>query len=280
MTNHHQVYSAESSALHLRRVFVSMFRGMVESPYPAYRLAKKDIKAAYAKSAFGMVWDLIDPLVLGLVFWVLRRGNVIDFGEMSMPYPIFVIYGMLIYSTFSESLTASVTMLSRSKGLLSQLKLRPEALVLSVVFRVLFNSIFRIIVMLGFSIALGAFSAVGFAKFLALYGTIILAGMSIGIFLAPFHTIYNDVGRVTGIVLTPYRYLTPVLWPIPNTGLFVWVNLLNPISPILSDLRLLATSNEMHEMAGFGARCGIFSVIFLVGWFIFHLAIPVLADRA
>ena len=280
MSQHEQTYSASSSAAALPKVLRAMARGMIESPYMAYRLVVKDVKATYSKSAFGMVWDLVDPLVLGIVFYTLRKNNIIDVGELTMPYALYVIYGLLMYATFSESLIASTEMLTRSKGLLSQLKVSPEALILSVLFRVLFNSSFRIVVILGFSLALGAYSMVGFVKFVLLYGTIILAGISIGLALAPFHTIYNDVGRLARIVITPLRYVSPVMWPIPNAGVFAVVNLINPITPILNNLRLLATSNEAAELVGFSVRCGIYGVLFLAAWLMFHLAVPVLADRA
>ena len=45
---------------------------------------------------------------------------------------------------------------------------------------------------------------------------IILAGMSFGFFLAPFHAIYSDVGRVVRIVLNPLRYLSPVIFAFPH----------------------------------------------------------------
>ena len=263
-----------------RLVLRAMWAGFISSRYSAYRLARKDIRAMYTKSALGVAWDLFDPLVLGIVFYFLRRTDVLAIGEIPMPYGLFVIYGLLMYATFSESLLASVDLLRQSKGLLSQLKLAPEAMIMSIVYRMGFNSIFRIVVMVGFSIALGEFSIGGFFVFLGLYGALILSGMSVGLLLSPFHAIYNDVGRFCRIILTPFRYVSPVLWPIPNVGAFFWLNFFNPIGPFISDLRLLATTGAMQEMTGFAVRLGIYGLLFFVACYVFRVAVPIIVDRA
>ncbi len=283
------VYTAESEALHPRHVFPAMVRGLYQSRYMAVRLFVRDLKSDHAKSVLGLIWELVDPLVLGFIFYCLMRTRVITPGPTGIPYPLFIIYGLLLYATFMESTMKMIQLVHNAKALLAQLKLPPEALILSVILRVLFNSLFRVAVMLFFALLLSAgelepgmraFSLPGFLKFLALYPAIILAGASIGLLLAPFNAIFSDVGTAVRIALGPYRYLSPVLWPIPVTGAWYYANLVSPIAPILNDLRLLATHDTMQEPVAFFVRCGIYGLVFLAGWFVFHASLPVLAERA
>jgi len=288
MSRIRNVYTAESSLRNPRQVIRDMVSGMVRSKYMAYRLSIKDIRAEYANSAFGMLWDFVDPLVLGFVFYFLMKVRIINTGELGMPYAVFVVYGLLIYQTFTESLNLSLDAVRRSRNLLTHQKLPPEAIILSVLFRVLFNSLFRVAAMLFFSLMLfssaanegtSSFSAVGFPIFLVCYPSIILAGMSIGLFLAPFNVMYRDIGRIVRITLLPLRYATPVLYAIPSEFPFNLIHSLNPISPILATLRALATGNDVVHFGGFvGWNLG-FLALFLVAWPIFHLAIPVLVER-
>lgn len=283
------IYTAESRVDTLPHTVRAMLRGLVNSRYMAYRLAVRSIKARYAKSAFGMFWDLIDPLVLGLIFYGLMKVRVIQPGEMIMPYAVFIIYGLLLYATFGDAITQSVDIFGQSRGLLTQQKIPPEALITSVFLRVCFNLLFRVVVMAGFSIALQAyavdhglvsFSFPGMLKFIVLSPLIVFVGMSIGLFLAPFNAIYSDVGRVCRIVLNPLRYLSPVLWPLPAAGLFGTLNVLNPLSPLIGDLRLLAVANIMETPGPFLGWCAFAAMLFLVAWYVFHLAVPALAERA
>lgn len=275
-----QIYSAESRVRHFREVVRAMVSGLLRSRYIAYRLALKDIKSEYAKSALGIVWDLLDPLVLGTVFYLLWQAKVFNAGDINMPYSVFVVYGILLYQVFCEATLQSVEVMHHSQNLLTQLKLPPEALILSVLYRVGFGSTFRIAVMLIFSLLTGAFSPIGFIKFLACFPAIILAGAAIGIFLAPFNAIYRDVSRFVRIVLVPLRYVSPVLFLIPKTSVLGGLLLINPLATILPNLRLLATTNTSTDLVLTGIHCGALAVIGLVGWFIFHLSIPVLAERA
>lgn len=283
------VYTPRSESFTPKRVLRAMARGVVQSRYMALRLVVKDIKSDYAKSQFGMIWELIDPLVLGFIFYSLMKTRVIRPGETHMPYAIFIIYGLLMYATFTESIMRMVNLVKSSKALLSQLKLPPEALILSVLFRIAFNCFFRLAVMLFFSLLLrnsalthdqSAFNLIGFVKFVLLFPTIILVGAAIGLFCAPLNAIYSDMGTALRISLGPYRYLSPVLWPLPLTGTWAYVHAVSPISPLFLDLRMLATNDVMNYPVQFAARIVIFGVLFLLSWFVFHISIVVLSEKA
>jgi lipopolysaccharide transport system permease protein len=274
------INTAESQVSQLKDVFRAMIHGLRTCHYAAIRLVTKEIKADYANSKFGVAWDILDPLVLGGIFWFLMHSGVISTGFTRLPHSVFVIYGLFLYQTFADSVAMMTSVIRRSRGLLNQLKISPEALIFSVIYRVLFNSSFRIAIMLLFSLLSGAISLPGFLKFLVAYPSLILAGISFGILLAPFQAIYRDIGKVVNITLNVMRYGSPVLFAYTNNPPFNVLNAINPIALILSNLRLVATTNEFPDAAGFGLRLIFFMILILPGWFIFHVSIPVLADRS
>lgn len=275
-----QIYSAEPRVLHPGLVLREMLRGLRRAPYISYRLALRDVRSTYAKSVFGFLWDLLDPLVMGAVFYTLMRSRVLSPGDISIPYSVYVIYGLLLYQCFADAAITTTGLVRNSAALLNQLKLPPEALLLSVFFRILFMSLFRIAVMVFFSVVSGAFSWTGLPMFLLCYVVIIVAGMCWGVFLAPFNAIYNDVGRALGVVLLLLRYASPTLFALPKTGAWIWLYKLNPIAALLDNLRLLATTGAPGHGYLIAAHLAVFLCIGLVGWFIFHVSIPVLAERS
>lgn len=280
----YEVHSSEPQVWRFRELLQSMGRGVTISGYSGYRLFIKDIKAEYAQSAFGALWDFVDPLVLAAIFALLMHRGVIDVGELNMPVALFAIYGVMIYQSFADSLTYTVSIIKRSKALLAQTLVPPEALILSSIYRALFFSLFRIAILfvfsLGFSFTSTAqnqdvLSVIGFGKCVLLFPLILLPGLALGVFLAPFNVIYSDVERGTRILIQPLRYLSPVLWPIP----WATVATLNPLAPIITNLRSLATADQMLSPASLVVPCVLFTGIFLVGWIIFHLSVPILAAR-
>lgn len=274
-----QIYTAESRVHHFGDVIREMLTGMLSARYVAYRLAIKDIKRQYSNSMFGFMWDFIDPLVLGLIFYYLRSSNIFSSGDHAMPYPVFLIYGLMLYQTFVQATQLSVNIILSSGGLLTQQRVSPEALVLSVFFRALFFSLFRLAVMLLFSLVMGAYSIIGILLFLAAFPGIILAGMAIGIALAPFNTLYRDVGRFVNVVLVPLRFISPVFYILPATKVFAILYLLNPFAVFLDNLRMLAYDATLVSPMLLAVHAGVLLLVGLVGWFVFHISIRVLAER-
>lgn len=279
LTKNFSIYTAESKVKDFKSVIKAMLSGLLGGRYLAFRLFIKEVKADYSQSVYGVLWDFLEPMVLAAIFILLRRGNVINAGEIHVPYSVFVVYGLLLWQTFSEAITLPLQIMQRSKTLLTQVKIPPESLLLSVFFKVLFNSFFRIVVLLALSFFMNALSWVGFAKFLMLYPSIILVGMAFGVLLAPFNVIYSDVGRVVNIVLRPLLYASPVLYAIPPVKFLVYFNAFNPVGIVLSNLRSLATQNLFQNIQPFMITCTILFILFLLGWFIFHLSIPILSDK-
>ncbi|MCE5231169.1 ABC transporter permease [bacterium] len=285
------VYTAESSIRRPKHVLREMWVGVRESRYIAWRLFVKDLKSEYSRSVFGVVWDFVDPLVLALIFYALWLVGIIRVTNLAIPYPLFIVFGFLLYQTFVEAVLMPMFIQERSRALMAHVKLRPESMILAVIYRLLFNHGIRVMILLGFAMFLlrpawlgGSaagphFSVVGFLTFIACSPLLILAGMSVGLVLAPFHMIYGDVGRGTQIILNPLRYASPVMYQIPNLTWQFWLMTLNPIAAILDSLRSVATVGQFTWMPQMGAWVGIQLAVFLVGWFIYHLAVPVVGQR-
>lgn len=234
----------------------------------------------YSRTAFGMLWDFADPLMLSLVFYTMMHARILNIGDLAIPYFVYVIFGSLLYQTFTEAAVNTTSVFRQFGSLLDQTKTTPEALLLSIFFRALFTSAFRIAVMLGAAIVSGSFSLPGSLIFLLLFPGLILAGMSLGVVLAPFNAIYSDVGRALNTILVPLRYVTPTLFVFPSTSAWDWVYCLNPIAAPLDNLRNLSTLGVMYHEGWMLLHASIFLFIGAIGWFIFHVSVPVLAGRS
>jgi len=279
MAHKPQVYSAASQALHPGIVARTMLRNLAASRYVGYRLALRDIKSSYSRTAFGMFWDLVDPLVLALVFYTMMQARVLNAGDLAMPYSVYVVFGFLLYQTFAEAATQTTGIFKHSGALLNQTKTLPEALLAAIFLRCGFMSLFRVVVMVGFALATGSFSVPGLLGFAVAFPLLIVAGMAIGVFLAPFDAIYSDVGRALSMILVPLRYASPTLFVFPATPAWQWLYTLNPVAPLIDNLRLVATTGTMSHPGLVAAHLGLFCVVGLLGWFVYHVSVPVLAER-
>lgn len=273
-----QVYSAESRVKNFRQVLREMLRGVRGCRYVGYRLARNNIVGQYAQSVLGFLWDFADPLVLGTIFFFLYRHKIFETGDLPIPYFVFVTFGLLLFQTFASAVLDTLNVLRSSRGLITQQKLPPEALLASIFFQVGFFSLIRMAVMIFLAGIAGALSPLGLIPFILGFPVLILCGMSIGVFLAPFNAIYRDVGRFVSMVLVPLRFISPVLFPLEGT-VFESTKYINPFWTVMDNLRLLATENTTSDLPVLGMHLAVLLVVGLVGWFIFHISVPILAER-
>ncbi|MBL0024724.1 MAG: ABC transporter permease [Saprospiraceae bacterium] len=79
-----------------------------------YFFTWKEIKIRYKQAALGIVWTLLQPLAMMIIFvLLLSRGLGIKTGNM--PAPIYYLSGLLIWNLFNHAVTnAAQSMVSNS----------------------------------------------------------------------------------------------------------------------------------------------------------------------
>ncbi|MBT6005060.1 MAG: hypothetical protein HOG79_05010, partial [Prolixibacteraceae bacterium] len=112
-----------------------------------FRLALRNINAKYRQSFLGIIWILFPPLATAAVWIFLRSQNVFDFKGLTIPYPVFVLIGTLLWQVFSESITILLNNISQSRSLLIKINFPHEALVFSAIFEIIFAVCIKLILL-------------------------------------------------------------------------------------------------------------------------------------
>lgn len=272
------VYESKSTSHDVKKNIKNIVLNFRNDSYIGYRLARKDIKSNYIKSYFGIFWDFIEPIALATVFIFLHKSNFLNTNDLYVSYSIFVIYGLLMWQIFQDTLLKSLEILNQSKTLLSQLSVSSEALIMSIIIKMGFNSIFVLIAIVLFSIFMGTFNAINIALFILCFPIIILMGLSIGIFLAPFHTINSDIGSFVKITLRALLFTSAILFPLPKEGVLHTVGIWSPIAQVFMNLRYLGIGHSVDWMI-FCSVILCFVILFMIALYIFHISIRVLSER-
>ncbi len=82
-------------------------------------LAWRDISVRYKQTAIGVLWALLQPLLIMIVFTFLF-SRVIKLPSGGVPYPLFVFAGLLPWQFFSTSLTGASQSLVTNSNLISK----------------------------------------------------------------------------------------------------------------------------------------------------------------
>lgn len=273
------VYSPESQMHTPDRLVRSMLKGLSDSRELAWRLFVRDISARYRQSMFGIFWAFLPPIVTGLVFIILQSKRVINLGETDIPYPVYVLVGTTLWQVFTESLNAPLKSVTAAKSMLAKINFPREALIVSAFYDVLFNLLIKSVILVGIFIYFKVSITWGLLLAPMAILILILLGLSIGLLLTPIGTLYTDVGQGLILVTSFWFFITPVIYPPPQSFPYSLLSTLNPVSPILIGARDLLTKGTIANLGAFMVVSILSILLLFVAWIIYRIALPIIIER-
>jgi lipopolysaccharide transport system permease protein len=238
-----------------------------------WRLFRSNLRVRFRRSWFGYVWLLVPALGIAALSAFIQARRIVSFAPTDLPYPLFVLSGIILWQLFGEALNAPMQQLQAGRQLITRSRVPHEALVLAGLFELLLNAAIRLAVLVA---ALVAF-ALPFAPSMLLvplgFVTLAVLGLSIGLLLAPIGSLYDDIGRGITMLLSFGFFLTPIVYPIPADSPLRF----NPVSPILGTVR--------NWMDGAGPAPGFYAVpaggaaLLVFAWLFYRLARPHFVSR-
>jgi lipopolysaccharide transport system permease protein len=256
-----------------------MFRDLVGSRELAMQLAIRDIRAQYRQTALGLLWAFILPLAHTITWIFLNGSGIVTLRDTVLPYPIFVFTGTMIWAIFMDAIDAPLKQTFAAKPMLSKLNFPREAIVVSGIYQTLFNSGIRIALMIGLLFILHIYP--GWSLLLLPLGilALILAGTVLGLLLTPVGILYTDVGKSLPLLMQFLMYLTPVVFPIPNSGWAADILRINPLTPLVLNTRNWLTGFPPEKLPYFiMVNVMLLGLLFAV-WIVYRIAMPILIER-
>jgi lipopolysaccharide transport system permease protein len=260
--------------------WASMFRDLWVSRELVQRLMLRDISVKYRQSLFGYIWALVVPIVTVTIFAFLVSRRVLPVNTPSIPYPVYALWGIVLWQFFAGALSAATQSLESAGSLVTKINFPKEVLVIASAGQPLFDLTIKLVLVLGVTKYYGVgFSISMFAIFVAVFSMLVLA-LGLGFFLSILNLVIRDTANIVNIVATLGIFAAPIFYLPPTSAPFFLVNVLNPFSPLLIAVQDLVAYGELRHMNIFLGVI-IFSVmVFMFGWRTFRLAIRRVAERA
>lgn len=159
----------------------------------AWSLALRDIQIRYKQSVVGISWTLFQPLITTLIF-TLIFSLIVKIPTDDIPYPVFVLSGLLFWRYFSKVVVEASGSLVKNEGIITK-DFSPR-LILPLV-PTLSGAVDMAISLL-ILIALMLFYGMIPTPFILLLPVLLfctgLLGYGIGLILSPINAIYRDIG--------------------------------------------------------------------------------------
>jgi lipopolysaccharide transport system permease protein len=257
----------------------SLIRDLMVSRELAWRLFVRDVNAQYRQSLLGYIWFFVPPIIAALPFIFLESQGIVNVTETPVSYAAYAMVSTTIWQSFVDAINAPLRAVAAAKPMLTKVNLPREAVLLSAFYQVLFGVAIRVVtiaaVMVWFGIMPAATTPLAFVGIMAL----LLLGFMVGLLLTPIGLLYGDIASMMPAITTFLMVVTPVLYPVPKSGLAAQVAYWNPLVPMVSSTRdWLFIGHTIYGPALF-VTLAITLVFLFVGWVSFRVAVPHLVAR-
>jgi len=219
-------------------------------------LAHHRVKVRYKQSRLGILWAVVQPmsmmLVFTLMFTFLRTapsGNV--------PFPLFAYSALVPWTMFSSGLTSASGALTSHAALLTKVYFPREILPLTYIVAALVDLAIATVVlgvmMMWFAVPLSAYALWAVPAVVVL--TAVLAGL--GLLLSALQVRFRDVGLAMPVVIQVWLFATPVLYPLEAVKAFLPSSLyatylFNPMAGIVDTFRRSLLLHQAPDAYAFG----------------------------
>ncbi|MBL4594959.1 MAG: ABC transporter permease [Robiginitomaculum sp.] len=234
-----------------------------------FALVGRQFKARFDKPAIGLMWMLLQPAALAVLFAVFF-GLLVRIPSNDIPYPVFVFVGVALWQGVARALGESAHVFESAASLLRQTSMPRLAPVFANVagssLDVLASLVVAVIIALAFGVIPG-FNLVFLPVFLALA---LIATTGIAAALAGVCGAWRDVRQLIPLGLQFMMFASPVIYPsslVPPQYQLLYA--VNPYSGILDGLRWSMLHGPMPQFAPMFVSTISALACFVIGIWIF-----------
>jgi ABC-2 type transport system permease protein len=260
-----------------------------------WALAKTEFKLAFFGSVLGYLWQLMRPLLLfGVIYMVISRSKLAA-GSSEPFYPASLLLGIVLFTFFSESSGGAVSSLVNRESLVRKVEFPRLAVPLSIVVTAALNLSLNLVPVLIFLLAAGGSPQWSWLELPLLLAALACLTAGLGMILSVCYVSYRDVRPIWEVVLQTTFYASGIFFAIaglkPYTvfGLridFAHVLMANPFAAILQQARHVFISHRYpsaaHAIGGGGLiliPIGIALAAVVGGFLIFDRQAPRVAEQ-
>lgn len=211
-------------------------------------LTLRDIRVRYKQALLGVIWAILQPLSMMLIFTVVFV-YVLKVSSEGIPYPLFSYSALLPWMFFANSLNTGSLSLIEDKSLITKIYFPREIIPLSSMLSSFFDfcvaSVIFVFLMIFYKVGL----TINAVWFLILLPIQIFLTIGLVLWLSSINVFYRDVRYVIPLMLQIWMYATPIIYPISQVPEKVrGIYMLNPMAALIDAYRKILLKGEAPDL--------------------------------
>lgn len=175
-------------------------------------LAWKNIIVRYKQSYLGILWAILKPVMLMLIFTLVRSFVGIDSGDI--PYPILTFAALLPWIFFQESASQGINSVTSNAPLIKKIYFPREVFPLTAMVTKLVELIISFVILAGMMAYYNMVPTIYALWVPAIILYTMIVALTISFFGAALNVYYRDVAQALPVALSLLMYASPVIYPL------------------------------------------------------------------
>jgi len=262
-----------------RAKLLTQIRQMLRYREAIRTMVARDLKVRYSNSVLGILWTLLNPLLMTvvytLVFAFLFRNAIEKF-------PVFFMASLLPWNFFVGATLGCVASIVGNGHLISRVYFPRDILPFSIVLSNLINFLLALIVLFALTLVyrIPVRASLFFLPVVILIQCLFSLGL--GMFLAALNVHFRDTQQVVEVLLQSLFFLTPIIYPldfIRNPTVQLLVRVVNPLASLIVSYRDIIYSARLPDMQFLAITTAEALLLLVFGYWFFHKNSPSFVEQ-
>lgn len=214
-------------------------------------LAKNDFKLRFFGSVLGYVWQLMRPLLLFGVLYIMFT-QIIQFTD-TPNFGVALLLGIVLYTFLAEATGNAVTCVMVRENLVRKIHFPRLVIPMSVVMVACFNLALNIVVVIIFAFASGVTPTLSWLGLIPLLALLVVFAAGLAMLLSALYVRYRDIEPIWDVVLQVAFYASLILIPYEavraKSESLASALVANPLASVVQESRHLMISPEYFSSA-------------------------------
>ncbi len=194
----------------------ALFQEVYQYRYLLRNLIVRDLKARYKNSALGILWSLLNPLLMMTVYTILFTKLIP--GSNIRNFPVFVLVGLIPWNFFGGTLISGTVSVVGNAALLKKVYFPRVLLPMTAVFSNLVHFSLALLVLGVLLFVTGVNITIHALWVPVLIATQVIFLLGMGMMLSSLQVFYRDILMILDVLLLAWFFLTPVFYPFEQLG--------------------------------------------------------------
>jgi lipopolysaccharide transport system permease protein len=230
-------------------------------------ITQREIKVRYKQSALGVLWAILQPFSLMVIFTVFFSW----FARMAsdgIPYPLFSYAALLPWVFFSTSLSFAVPSLIANSHIITKIYFPREIVPLASVLAAFLDFVIAALIFAGMLIVYRVAPTWNIFYVAPLLAIQVAFTVGVCLLLSAFTVLYRDVRHMLPLAIQIWMFVTPILYPasvVPERWR-AWYFALNPMAVIIDGYRRAVIQGTPPELKYLALAAVVSGLLVWVGY--------------